>query len=123
MFLRTVTGNGESIVGEPFEYVGAILVLVAFLSLNKSFGIAPENRGVKTSGLYRIIRHPMYLGYILAETGFVINNFSSANVFILLTSITFLVLRLQAEERLLREDPEYQAYARRIPWKLIPFIF
>lgn len=123
MFFRPVFGVGTSIVGEGLEFAGAVLVLGGFLSLNRSFGIAPENRGIKTTGMYRIVRHPMYSGYLLAETGFVLNNFSFFNVFILATAALFLVLRLQAEERLLREDPAYRTYARKTPWKLAPFVF
>jgi protein-S-isoprenylcysteine O-methyltransferase Ste14 len=123
MFFQPVFGVGVSIVGESLEFAGAILVIGGFLSLNRSFGIAPENRGIKTKGMYRIVRHPMYSGYILTETGFVLNNLSLFNVIILATVIFFLVLRLQAEERLLREDSAYQAYAQKTSWKLIPFVF
>lgn len=123
MLFRPIFGVGASIVGESLEFAGAVLVVGGFLSLNRSFGIAPENRGIKTRGMYRIVRHPMYSGYILAETGFVLNNLSFFNVIILATAIFFLVLRLQAEERLLGEDPAYQAYAQKTSWKLIPFVF
>jgi protein-S-isoprenylcysteine O-methyltransferase Ste14 len=122
MFFRPVPRIGGSIVGEFLESVGAVLVMGAFLSLNRSFGIAPENRGIKTRGMYRLVRHPMYLGYFLAEAGFVISNFSFFNACILATATFFAVLRLHAEERLLREDQSYAMYAQKTPWKLIPFV-
>ena len=123
MLFEPVLDNGASIVGEPLEFAGGVIVFAAFLSLNTSFGIAPENRGIKTAGMYGVVRHPMYLGYILADTGFVVNDFSFFNAVVLAASVLLLVLRLRAEERLLREDPTYKTYARKIPWKLIPFVF
>lgn len=123
MFLQPVPGAGASIVGLFLELIGAVVVLAAFLSLNRSFGIAPENRGIKTKGLYRFIRHPMYSGYLLTETGFVLGNFSVNNVVIFAAAGLFLVLRLMAEERFLRADPVYESYVKKTPSKLVPFIF
>jgi protein-S-isoprenylcysteine O-methyltransferase Ste14 len=98
-------------------------VISAFFSLNRSFGIAPENQGTKKTGMYRLLRHPMYSGYLLTETGFVLSNFSAFNVSILFTAAIFLVLRLLAEERLLIEDKAYQTYSQQTRWKLIPYVF
>jgi len=93
------------------------------LSLNRSFGIAPENRGVKTKSLYGFVRHPMYSGYLLTETGFVLGNFSTYNALVLAAAGLFLVLRLMAEERFLKRDPVYESYMKKTPWKLVPLIF
>src|SRR5271167_1231017 len=100
LLLRPIAVYASS-AGMFLEVVGGFFVLGAFLSLNRSFGIAPENRGVKTMGFYRIIRHPMYFGYVLAEMGFVINNFSYYNLTVFALAISFTMLRLQAEERVL----------------------
>ena len=114
---------GPLVAGAFLEFAGLVLVVGAFLSLNRSFGLAPENRGVKTAGAYKLVRHPMYLGYILAEVGFVFNNFSIFNLVVLAISALFLLLRLRAEEQLLQQDRVYRAYARRVRWKLIPLMF
>ena len=114
---------GPLVAGAFLEFAGLVLVIGAFLSLNRSFGLAPENRGIKTAGAYKLVRHPMYMGYILAEVGFVFNYFSPFNLVILVMSALFLLLRLRAEEQLLQQDRAYKAYARRVRWKLIPFIF
>ena len=111
------------VFGELLEVVGAVLVLSGFFSLNRSFGLGPENRGIKTTGTYRVLRHPMYSGYMLAEVGFFLDNASFYNLFILGISILFLLLRLRAEERLLLKDPSYRKYARSVRWRLMPFIF
>jgi protein-S-isoprenylcysteine O-methyltransferase Ste14 len=123
LLFEPTPGGGPIIIGALLEFAGLVLVVVAFLSLNRSFGLAPENRGIKTAGAYELVRHPMYLGYILAEVGFVFINFSTFNLFILTISALFLLLRLQAEEHLLHQDRAYRAYARKVRWKLIPFIF
>jgi protein-S-isoprenylcysteine O-methyltransferase Ste14 len=123
MFFRPAVALSGSLVGDLFVLVGAVLTVGAVLSLNNSFGIGPENRGIKTNGIYRIVRHPMYLGYLLTEAGFVLNNFSLFNLLILGIASVFLVLRLQGEERLLKEDTAYQAYAQTTRWKLLPLLF
>jgi protein-S-isoprenylcysteine O-methyltransferase Ste14 len=123
MFFRPVVGWRGTLVGDLFVLVGAVLTVGAVLSLNNSFGIGPENRGIKTNGMYRIVRHPMYSGYLLTEVGFVFSNFSLFNLLILAIASFFLVLRLQGEERLLKQDPAYQAYAQKTPWKLLPLLF
>lgn len=123
MFLQPVSGVSASIPGLLLELIGAVVVLAGFLSLNRSFGIAPENRGVKTKGLYGFIRHPMYAGYLLTETGFVLGNFSTYNALVLAATGLFLVLRLMAEERFLKRDPVYESYMKKTPWKLVPLIF
>jgi protein-S-isoprenylcysteine O-methyltransferase Ste14 len=117
------TSSVTLVFGEFLEIVGSILVLSGFLSLNRSFGLGPENRGIKTAGAYRVVRHPMYSGYILAEAGFFLNNFSFYNLLILAISILFLLLRLRAEEMLLERDPSYRKYARSVRWRLMPRIF
>ena len=134
-YVYTILGVGSPLLFQPapsggplvasafLEFAGLVLVVGAFLSLNRSFGLAPENRGVKTAGAYKLVRHPMYLGYILAEVGFVFNNFSIFNLVVLAISALFLLLRLRAEEQLLQQDRAYRAYARRVRWKLIPFMF
>jgi len=123
MFFHPVVGTKGSLVGELFVFGGAVLTVGAIFSLNNSFGIGPENRGIKMNGMYRIVRHPMYSGYLLAEVGFVFSNLSLFNLLILAIASFFLVLRLQGEERLLKEDPAYQAYAQRTRWKLLPLLF
>jgi protein-S-isoprenylcysteine O-methyltransferase Ste14 len=65
----------------------------------------------------------MYLGYILAEVGYVVDNFSNFNIFVLSVSVVFLLLRLRAEEQLLRRDPAYRDYSRKTRWKLLPPFF
>jgi protein-S-isoprenylcysteine O-methyltransferase Ste14 len=110
-------------VAEAIAFAGAVVVLGALSSLNRSFGVAPENRGIKTRGLYRVVRHPMYLGYVLIYSGFVLGNVSWFNAFVLSATTLFLLMRLQAEERLLREDARYRTYAEETRWKLVPYVF
>jgi protein-S-isoprenylcysteine O-methyltransferase Ste14 len=123
LLLQPTPRGGPLVVGAPLEFVGLALVVASFLSLNRSFGLAPENRGIKTGGVYRLVRHPMYLGYILANAGYAFDNASTFNLFILTISVLFLLLRLRAEEQLLQQDRAYRSYARKTRWKLIPLVF
>jgi protein-S-isoprenylcysteine O-methyltransferase Ste14 len=95
----------------------------AKLVLRRSFGIAPANRGVKIGGPYRVMRHPMYAGYLLVHIGLLGLMFTPLNLLIYGIGWWAQIKRLLAEERLLSQDPAYGDYAARVRWRLIPGLF
>ena len=103
--------------------VGLTVVLLGKLSLGRSFGLAPANRGVVSTGVYRYVRHPIYLGYLITHVGFVIANAITWNLMVLLTADIALLLRAMREERTLALDGAYCAYMRRVRWHILPGVF
>jgi protein-S-isoprenylcysteine O-methyltransferase Ste14 len=103
--------------------VGNLLQVSAKLALFRSFGVAPANRGVKVSGPYRLVRHPMYAGYLLVHIGYMVLMTSWVNALIYTIGWWAQIKRLIAEERLLSEDVAYQAFKTTTRWRLIPGVF
>ena len=103
--------------------IGNIIQIAAKLFLRRSFGIAPANRGIKTDGMYRIVRHPMYAGYLLVHIGILMLMPTMLNLVIYAIGWWAQILRLLAEERLLSEDPAYQVLMQKTRWRLIPGVF
>lgn len=97
--------------------------LLAKLSLRRSFGIAPANRGIKVDGLYRFVRHPMYAGYLAVHIGILILMPGLINLVLYVIGWWAQILRLRAEEKLLLRDATYAAYAARRRWRLLPGVF
>ena len=110
-------------LGVGLALVGNAVQLAAKLFLRRSFGIAPANRGIKTGGMYKIVRHPMYAGYLLVHIGILILMPTVLNFVIYAISWSAQIPRLLAEERLLSEDPGYRAFCTKTRWRLIPGIF
>ena len=102
---------------------GFALQLSAKLTLRRSFGVVAANRGVKASGPYRLVRHPMYAGYALTHIGFLLAGPSLWNLALYGTVLTIAVRRIVAEERVLREDPAYRALAAKVRYRLLPGLF
>jgi protein-S-isoprenylcysteine O-methyltransferase Ste14 len=103
--------------------VGVMLVIVGKLTLGRSFGLVPANRGVVSRGPYNIVRHPIYAGYLITHIAFLAAHPGPLNVAIVLIGDTALILRALMEERVLATDVEYQAYCRRVGWHLVPGVF
>jgi protein-S-isoprenylcysteine O-methyltransferase Ste14 len=102
---------------------GNVMQAWAKLVLRRSFGVAPANRGLKLTGPYRFVRHPMYAGYLLVHVSFLILLFEPINLVIYGIGWWAQILRLLAEERLLGEDPAYRDYMKQVRWRLIPSVF
>lgn len=102
------------------QILGVSFEVVAKASLGRSFGIVPANRGIVTKGAYRLVRHPIYLGYLVTHIGFVLANASAWNVAVLIVAWSLQVLRIFAEERFLRDDRMYASYCRKVRYRLIP---
>ena len=90
------------------------------LSLRRSMGITPANRGIKTGGPYRFIRHPLYTFVIVSQAGLWLEYPSVFNAVVLFTAIVFKSVMIINEERVLREDPAYVEYSRRVRHRAIP---
>lgn len=113
----------------PATVAGALMLtgfgihVSAKWTLRRSFGVVAANRGVKVSGPYKLVRHPMYTGYMLVHVGLLIGDPNIWNGLIIFLSWSLLVWRINAEERLLRADPMYREMAERIPFRLIPGLY
>lgn len=102
---------------------GNLFQLWAKLVLRRSFGVAPANRGVKISGPYKYVRHPMYVGYGIVHVSLLLLMFMPINLLIYAIGWWAQILRIKAEERVLSQDPAYGEYMAKVKWRLIPGVF
>lgn len=112
-----------SLISDSLMVAGLALAILSKLYLNRSFGMIAANRGVKVKGPYRFVRHPMYLGYIVDQVGFLLASFSIANLLVYVAAWAFQLLRIGEEEKMLREDAAYRQFAGRVKARLIPGIY
>ena len=63
-----------SLIASCLSIAGFTLSTLSLFDLGKSFGVSPANRGVVRSGVYRYFKHPMYVGYVISEAGFIVLN-------------------------------------------------
>ena len=102
--------------------LGLLVVVGGKMSLGYSFGLLPANRGVMERGLYRIVRHPIYLGYLLTHIPFLAAHPSAWNAAVLLVGDAALIVRALYEEETLGRDPQYVRYCQTVKWRLVPGI-
>ena len=102
---------------------GLVLVVGGKVSLGRSFGLLPAHRGLVSSGLYGLVRHPIYLGYLLTHAAFLVANPGAWNLLVLALADTALVVRAGREESTLARDPDYAAYRDRVRWRLLPGVY
>lgn len=110
------------------QLVGATISLFGMFSLNLSYGVVPANRGVRKAGLYKFVRHPIYAGYFVSLSCFVVQNAPDAdtlirNLSILLITLVALVFRIRFEERFLQKDAEYQKLMQATKYRLCPGVW
>lgn len=110
-------------IGASLLLIGMIIQVHAKLTLGRSFGCVPANRGLKLAGPYRFVRHPMYAGYLLGHVAFLLMNPTAWNVVVYAACYGLQIPRLIAEERLLARDQQYCAYQTTVKYRLIPGVF
>jgi protein-S-isoprenylcysteine O-methyltransferase Ste14 len=111
------------IVTVAVSAVGLLIVIGGKLSLGRSFGLIPANRGIVSTGLYKMVRHPIYLGYLVTHFAFVAANPTVWNIALLVTADIALMARAVCEEDTLARDEEYRAYQTRVRWRVVPGLF
>jgi protein-S-isoprenylcysteine O-methyltransferase Ste14 len=123
--LRPVSGGGlaSDLVTVAVSSAGLALIISGKWSLGRSFGLMPANRGIVSSGLYRVLRHPIYAGYLVCHVGFLIAHPTLRNLTLLIAADCALLVRSLYEERTLRHDEHYVRYCDAVRWRVLPGVF
>ena len=100
--------------------------MVAAKELGKQFSpyvTLQEEHQLVQSGIYGYIRHPMYLGLVLAQPGIALVFRSWLVIPICALGTLFVLARIRQEERLLQEHfgKEFEDYRSRT-WGLLPYL-
>lgn len=120
LLMRPSDGSILAQTGDILQMVGFALLATALLSLRRSFGIVAANRGVRSGGLYRLVRHPVYFSELTLLLGFVLASPTRTNILIWICECLLQYARACAEEQLLCSDPTYRAYRTQVRYRLVP---
>lgn len=133
-FLAAFAGNTEGLAvlllalcGWLLALAGAALVLWSRVELGSAWSLVPmadQGTGLVTTGPYRLIRHPIYLGLLLLAMGEAVAFSSWPAVLVVFSAIapTFL-WRACTEERLLADTfGERYAHYRKQTKMMIPYL-
>jgi protein-S-isoprenylcysteine O-methyltransferase Ste14 len=100
-------------------YVVVQIVLVFLIAV----GPRTWNGFLQETGVYRVVRHPMYCGVILAAFGWAFLSHGWLTLGYVVAGCVFIEVKVRQEEKwLLERFPGYAAYQRRVR-KLIPFVY
>jgi protein-S-isoprenylcysteine O-methyltransferase Ste14 len=104
---------------------GLIVVAIAAIGLGSSLTATPvpkERAIFRSSGLYRLVRHPIYSGVLAYVIGSTISSRSYWRLLFCVLIVVFFNVKARWEETQLRSTfPEYEAFAHRTP-RFVPFL-
>ena len=112
---------------------GAILVLLGYIGLSQTFKNLGEHyspmfdaflpKAIVMTGVYRYIRHPVYLFNLFVSFGLAISSGSLLVLVSALIGFGFILRSIHIEEHYLQASfPEYSVYMQR-SWRLVPFFY
>ncbi len=93
------------------------------MTLGRSFALLPANRGIVSTGLYQVVRHPIYMGYVITHLAFLAASPTLWNLVALVVADGALLARAVCEERTLALDATYRSYQQRVRWRVAPGLF
>jgi protein-S-isoprenylcysteine O-methyltransferase Ste14 len=125
LIVQTAPGAGllPDLATTLISAFGLSITIAGKLALGRSFGIVPANRGIVIAGVYNVVRHPIYTGYLITHLAFALAHPLAWNAIVLAIADVALVLRALREERVLRADRVYEDYCQRVAWHVVPGLF
>ncbi|NOV26011.1 isoprenylcysteine carboxylmethyltransferase family protein [Cupriavidus necator] len=123
----TIDGDPMRWIGVALFAGGGVLRLWPVFVLGRRFsGLVAIQPGhtLVTTGIYGVIRHPSYLGFLISSLGWVLAFRSGMGVALTLLMVPPLLARIRAEEALLRDQfgDAYASYCDRT-WRMLPGIY
>jgi protein-S-isoprenylcysteine O-methyltransferase Ste14 len=109
--------------GLGVQLIGLVICVWSLSALGRSFGFAAADRGLVRRGPYGVIRHPIYASYVLLQLGYLLQSISVRNAFVMLFASSCNIGRALAEERLLTNNGQYDAYRAQVRWRVLPGVW
>ena len=102
---------------------GALLSILSLSVLGRRFGVRPALRGLAVRGTYGFVRHPMYLGYVLGDVGYNLQEADVVTVLLVICGWIAILYRIRSEERVMAHHPRWHAYVNAVRYRLVPGIW
>jgi protein-S-isoprenylcysteine O-methyltransferase Ste14 len=111
------------LVGDALVAVG--LGVVALVIVQNSYAAATvqvqAGQDVVSTGLYGLVRHPMYTGNVIMMVGIPLALGSYSGLVFVVPGLIVLALRIRDEEKLLQEElTGYREYSQKVRYRLLP---
>lgn len=107
------------VAGSAAVVVGAVVLILAAVGLGRSLTPLPTPAAratLRTGGLYRFVRHPIYTGLLALVFGGAVTARSAVRLALAAALLALLTGKATWEEAMLRRRyPEYDEYARNTP--------
>jgi protein-S-isoprenylcysteine O-methyltransferase Ste14 len=113
-------GTARSVLAFVLILSGSAWSLWAIRHLSTCLSVVPQARRLVDTGPYRLVRHPLYLGELVAVAGFAVRGGHWLHVVVLLTLLALQLYRAIREEALLGEQIEGYAYYAARTWRIVP---
>lgn len=122
LWLREV---GTLVLGLVLVALGVGIVLVAGAGLGRTLTPSPIPKAdgqLVTTGVYSLVRHPIYSGLLVLGVGLVVIGASWLHLLAWVALLSVFMTKSRFEERMLADQyPDYEAYAARVG-RLVPGI-
>ena len=115
-----------SVIGDVLVAIGlGLSMLVIIQNGYAAANITVESgQQLASTGLYRLVRHPMYLGNVVLMLGIPLALGSYWGLLVVVPGVIVLVLRIRDEEGLLEEELSgYREYERTVHYRLLPYVW
>lgn len=110
----------------PLLTVAALLLVAGLLALGRRLSPFPTPRAgatLVTTGVFRWVRHPLYVAVMLGGAGYALQRQSPLHLALVPILLVFFDLKARREERILdRRFPDYASYRRRVA-RFLPGIY
>ena len=113
-------------MGFALRWLGLLVLLVAGLGLGRNLTALPKPKSdgsLVTTGLYALVRHPIYAGLLAFAFGLALERGSLVSLVLSVALLVLLEFKSRREEAwLLERFPEYAAYQKRVR-KFVPGVY
>lgn len=122
---------GPKVVSAPaaavsVALIGMIMLVAGAIALGSNLSVLPlprEDARVVRHGIYRWVRHPIYVGVILLTVAWTVYRGDLLHVVLAVSTGVFYAAKASREERYLQQRfPDYEGYRRRT-WRFVPWVY